>query len=111
MDNLDHFRKVSEKQGPLFYTVKEAANRLNVSEKTIRRWIDRRLLSPSKALEGKKLIPRNQVENFYERAEKLLGSWFELSAASIGITFAPWYCVLNETLFAMCTECSCLKCA
>lgn len=57
----------------LFYTIPQAAHRLNVSTKTIRRWILRGLLTPSNAL-YKKLIPRKQVENFYERAEKLLGA-------------------------------------
>jgi excisionase family DNA binding protein len=60
-------------QEQLFYTIPQAAHRLNVSEKTIRRWIYRGLLTPSNAL-YKKLIPRKQVENFYERAEKLLAA-------------------------------------
>jgi excisionase family DNA binding protein len=51
---------------PLFYTVKESALCLNVSEKTIRRFLERGLLKSSKAIR-KKLIPRKDVENFFER--------------------------------------------
>jgi|GEM_PF-4569489 len=68
-----HFTTKTAEVGPVFYTLKQAAIRLNVSEKTVRRWISRRLLSPSPAL-YKKLIPRQQVEGFAERAEKLLAA-------------------------------------
>ena len=51
---------------PRFYTVKEAAVFLNVSPKTIRRFLDRGLLKSSKALR-KKLIPCAELESFYQR--------------------------------------------
>jgi excisionase family DNA binding protein len=47
----------------LVYTVQEAAQVLNVSTKTIRRLLARRLLTGSKALR-KILIPRQQIEAF-----------------------------------------------
>jgi excisionase family DNA binding protein len=47
----------------LVYTVEEAARVLNVSTKTIRRLLARRLLTGSKALR-KILIPRQQLEAF-----------------------------------------------
>jgi excisionase family DNA binding protein len=47
----------------LFYTVEEAAEVLSVSVKSIRRWIDRQLLTCSNA-SRKKLIPCEQVEAF-----------------------------------------------
>lgn len=68
-----HSTTKTDTSGPLFYTLKQAARRLNVSEKTVRRWIDRELLSPSPAL-YKKLIPRDQVEGFPERARRLLAA-------------------------------------
>jgi excisionase family DNA binding protein len=48
---------------PLAYTVEEAAAALHVCPKTIRRLLDRGLLTASKALR-KKLIPRSQIEGF-----------------------------------------------
>jgi excisionase family DNA binding protein len=48
---------------PLAYTVEEAAAALNVSTKTVRRLLDRGILTASKALR-KKLIPRKQLEDF-----------------------------------------------
>ncbi len=52
---------------PICYTVKEeAALALNVSEKTIRRFLLRGLLHASKATR-KKLIPRSEIEGFFER--------------------------------------------
>jgi excisionase family DNA binding protein len=48
---------------PLAYTVEEAAAALNVCTKTIRRLLDRGILTASKALR-KKLIPRSQIEGF-----------------------------------------------
>ena len=47
----------------LVYTVQEAAIVLNVSTKTIRRLLARRLLTGSKALR-KILIPKEQIEAF-----------------------------------------------
>lgn len=47
----------------LVYTVQEAATVLNVSPKTIRRLLARRLLTGSKALR-KILIPREQLDAF-----------------------------------------------
>lgn len=47
----------------LAYTVEEAAVALNVCTKTIRRLLDRGILTASKALR-KKLIPRSQIEGF-----------------------------------------------
>ncbi len=51
---------------PKFYTVKQAAVVLNVAEKTIRRFLLRGLLESSTATR-KKLIPRAQIETFFER--------------------------------------------
>ena len=51
-----------------FYTVKEVASLLKVSDKSIRRAIARSLFQPSKAFR-KLLIPREQVETFYERTK------------------------------------------
>jgi len=51
---------------PAFYTVAEAAVVLNVSKKTVRRFLNRGLLRTSKATR-KKLIPREDIETFYER--------------------------------------------
>jgi excisionase family DNA binding protein len=50
---------------PLFYTVKEAAKALNVSEKSVRRFLERGILKSSLALR-KKLIPREQIKNFFK---------------------------------------------
>lgn len=50
---------------PLFFTIKEVTGILNVSDKSVRRFIKRGLLNPSKAIR-KILIPRDQVLNFYE---------------------------------------------
>jgi excisionase family DNA binding protein len=47
----------------LVYTVQEAAAALHVNPKTIRRLLDRGVLTASKALR-KKLIPRSQIEGF-----------------------------------------------
>lgn len=51
---------------PKFMTVKEAAVALNVSPKTVRRLIGRKLLRASLALR-KVLIPTEDVESFIER--------------------------------------------
>jgi excisionase family DNA binding protein len=48
---------------PLAYTVEEAAAALNVSTKTVRRLLDRGILTASKALR-KKLIPQKQLDDF-----------------------------------------------
>jgi excisionase family DNA binding protein len=48
---------------PLAYTVEEAAAALHVCPKTIRRLLNRGILTASKALR-KKLIPRSQIEGF-----------------------------------------------
>jgi excisionase family DNA binding protein len=49
----------------LCYTVKQAAVALNVSEKSIRRLLERGILKSSHALR-KKLIPRKYLEEFFE---------------------------------------------
>lgn len=49
----------------LAFSVKEAAEILGVSEKTIRRLINRRLLRASRALRHL-LIPRKEIERFLE---------------------------------------------
>jgi excisionase family DNA binding protein len=49
----------------LAYSVKEAAEILGVSEKTVRRLIDRRLLRVSRAIRHL-LIPRRELERFLE---------------------------------------------
>lgn len=49
----------------LAYSVKEAALILGVSEKSVRRLIDRGLLRPSRALRHL-LIPRKEIERFLE---------------------------------------------
>ena len=51
---------------PKFYTVKEAAVVLNVAEKTVRRFLIRGILHSSKATR-KKLIPREDIQTFFER--------------------------------------------
>jgi excisionase family DNA binding protein len=51
---------------PAFYTTKEAALALNVSDKTVRRLLERGLLQSSKALR-KKLIPRKDIDTFFDR--------------------------------------------
>jgi excisionase family DNA binding protein len=48
---------------PLAYTVEQAATALNISTKSVRRLLKRRLLTGSKALR-KILIPREQIEEF-----------------------------------------------
>jgi excisionase family DNA binding protein len=50
----------------LAYSVREAADLLGVSEKSIRRLIDRGLLKASRALRHL-LIPRKEIERFLER--------------------------------------------
>lgn len=47
----------------LAYDIKQAAARLNVSTRTIRRLLARRKLTCCKLI-GKKLIPREQIDNF-----------------------------------------------
>ena len=55
---------------PEFFTVREAAIYLNCSEKTIRRFIDRRLLRCiGIEVTRKKLIPRRDLETFFERTQ------------------------------------------
>lgn len=54
---------ISEPLTPLVYTVKETAQVLKTSTKTVRRLIKRRFFAPCKALR-KILIPRSQVEAF-----------------------------------------------
>jgi excisionase family DNA binding protein len=51
-----------------FFTVRDAAVYLNCSEKTVRRFLDRGLLRSSKATR-KKLIPRRDLETFFERTQ------------------------------------------
>jgi excisionase family DNA binding protein len=63
--------KLSEKADwlrPKLHTVKEAAFLLNVSEKSVRRFLARGLLHASKAIR-KKLIPREEIETFFERTK------------------------------------------
>jgi DNA-directed RNA polymerase specialized sigma24 family protein len=59
--------KEKEREEPrlpkLFYTIKETAHVLNLSEKQIRRFLSRGILTCSE-LTRKKLIPVEQVENF-----------------------------------------------
>jgi excisionase family DNA binding protein len=47
-----------------FYTIREAAVYLSISEKTVRRLVDRGLLKPSRALR-KLLIPVSELEAFF----------------------------------------------
>lgn len=47
------------------YSIREAAEMLGVSEKSVRRLIDRRLLRPSRALRHL-LIPKKEIERFLE---------------------------------------------
>jgi excisionase family DNA binding protein len=47
----------------LAYDIKQAAAKLNVSTRTIRRLLARRKLTCCKLI-GKKLIPREQIDNF-----------------------------------------------
>jgi len=47
-----------------FYTIREAAVYLSISEKSVRRLVNRGLLKPSKALR-KLLIPISQLEDFF----------------------------------------------
>jgi excisionase family DNA binding protein len=49
----------------LAFTVQEAAQMLGVSDKTVRRLIDRRLLRASRALRHLR-IPKNEIERFLE---------------------------------------------
>jgi excisionase family DNA binding protein len=66
---LEYMKSINEKQNwltPMFLTVKETAVVINASEKTIRRLIERGIFQCSKAIR-KKLIPRKQVETFFER--------------------------------------------
>jgi excisionase family DNA binding protein len=53
----------SPKLTSVVYTIEEAAVVLNVCTKTVRRLIDRRLLTCCRVLR-KKLIPREQIERF-----------------------------------------------
>jgi excisionase family DNA binding protein len=55
--------KVNGKAG---YTIKEAAAKLGVADKTVRRLIKRKLLGSSKAL-SKIYIPAKDVETFFRR--------------------------------------------
>jgi excisionase family DNA binding protein len=72
---LDNFSKVvyaslmSENHiSPAFYTVRQTAQYLNISEKTVRRLIERGFLPTSDVIR-KKLIPRKLVETFsFERS-------------------------------------------
>lgn len=52
--------------GRLAFSVKETAELLGVSDKTVRRLINRRLLRPSRALRTH-LIPRKEIERFLEQ--------------------------------------------
>lgn len=47
------------------YSIREAAEILGVSEKSVRRLIDRRLLRPSRALRHL-LIPKKEIERFLD---------------------------------------------
>jgi excisionase family DNA binding protein len=58
-------RSSSNRIQPGFATVKDAAAFLNVSEKTVRRLIDRGFFHPSRAIR-KILIPISQLEAFYK---------------------------------------------
>jgi DNA-directed RNA polymerase specialized sigma24 family protein len=51
-------------QERLCYTVKQAAFALNISEKSVRRLLERGILKSSYALR-KKLIPRKYLEEFF----------------------------------------------
>jgi excisionase family DNA binding protein len=51
---------------PLFYDIRQTASALNCSTKTVRRFLQRGLLSSSNA-SRKKLIPRKQVEEFVKK--------------------------------------------
>jgi len=56
---------------PEFFTVREAAIYLNCSDKTIRRFLDRSLLRCiGSQITRKKLIPRRDVETFFERTQQ-----------------------------------------
>ena len=59
---MKHARTLPES---LFYSVAEASARLNVSTKSIYRLLARGILHSSAAFR-KKLIPREEVERFYE---------------------------------------------
>jgi len=53
---------------PMFLTVKETAVAIHTSERTIRRLIKRGIFECPKAIR-KNLIPRRQVESFFERTK------------------------------------------
>ena len=65
-DNLTMKHEILSK--PQFFTVSEVAYELRVSDKTVRRALSRGLFRASKAFR-KLLIPREQVETFYERTK------------------------------------------
>jgi len=60
MQNNDDIKPLPE---PLAYDIRQAAAALNMSTKSVRRLLRRRILTSCKALR-KILIPRKQIEDF-----------------------------------------------
>lgn len=65
---MKYENQIEQWLAPRFYTVKETAVVLNVAEKTVRRFLERGILHSSKATR-KKLIPRHEIESFFERTK------------------------------------------
>jgi len=59
----DTIKRASNQLPKLLYTIKETAYLLSVSEKSVRRFLERGLLQTSKALRTK-LITRESIEKF-----------------------------------------------
>jgi excisionase family DNA binding protein len=49
-----------------YYTIKQTADYLSISDKSVRRLVERGLLRPSRALR-KLLIPRAELDSFFAR--------------------------------------------
>lgn len=63
MEKQNETERLKAELPRLFYKIEEAAYILNVSEKTVRRFLERGLLQCSKALRTK-LITRESIETF-----------------------------------------------
>jgi excisionase family DNA binding protein len=68
----EHMIKIEHQTRKQYYTIKEAADYLSISDKSVRRLVKRGLLRPSRALR-KLLIPIAELEGFFARTASISG--------------------------------------
>jgi excisionase family DNA binding protein len=74
---------------PQYYTVSQAADKLNVSVKTLRRWEKAQKLTCARNQQGQRLFPKKEVDSLLERQRLMLQNRLEIRSEPH--TYHRWY--------------------